>query len=62
MLDTSHIRVRRKERAGSATKSALDLAANKFKIWYTGSKPEINRFILTKWQNAEITVFTISFS
>ena len=38
--------MRGNERADLAAKSALD----KFKIPYTNLKPEINRFIHTKWQ------------
>ena len=45
-----HIRVRGKERADSAAKSALDLTPDKSRIPYIDLKPTINKFLHTKWQ------------
>ena len=46
----SHIGVRGNERADSAAKSALDLSPDNTTIPYTHLKPQINRFLFTKWQ------------
>ena len=46
----SHIGVSGNERADSAAKLALDLSPNNVSILYTDLKPQINKFILPKWQ------------